>query len=87
MGERTMNDTKSDTKLITVTTDNLDVFVNPHDMRKDLHTFIDYICRREVKRAHRDNSLSKSDLQRLAKLMPDRQQRPSHGCGKLMSWH
>ena len=64
-----MNDTKGDTKLTTVTTDNLDVFVNPHDMRKDLHTFIDYICRREVKRAHRDNSLPKSDLQRLAKLM------------------
>lgn len=59
----------SNINLAVVSTDNLDVFINPRDVRRDLHTFIDYICKREVKRTHRDNSLPKSDLQRLTKLM------------------
>lgn len=51
--------------------ENLDIFVNPCDVRKDLHTYVDYIRSREVKRSHRSNALPKSDLQRLAKLMTD----------------
>jgi hypothetical protein len=58
-------------KLTPLEVENLDVFVNPCDVRKDLHTYLDYIRSREVKRSHRSNNLPKSDLQRLAKLMTD----------------
>jgi hypothetical protein len=51
--------------------ENLDVFFNPCDARKDLHTYLAYISSREIKRSHRGNNLPKSDLQRLAKLMTD----------------
>jgi hypothetical protein len=58
-------------ELTPIEVENLDVFVNPCDVRKDLHTYLDYIRSREVKRSHRSNNLPKSDLQRLAKLMTD----------------
>lgn len=61
----------SDLNLTPLTVDNLDVFVTLCDVRKDLHTYVDYIRSRQVKRAHRSNELPKSDLQRLAKLMTD----------------
>lgn len=61
----------SDIKLTPIDVDGLDVFTNPCDVRKDLHTFIDYIRSRQVKRSHRSNDLSKTDLRRLAKLMTD----------------
>lgn len=49
----------------------LDVFVNPLDVRKDLHIFMEYVRSREVKRSYRGNGLPKSDAKRLAKLMSD----------------
>ncbi|MEW5961430.1 MAG: hypothetical protein AB1801_27240, partial [Chloroflexota bacterium] len=61
----------SDIELTPIEVENLNVFVNPCDVRKDLHTYLDYIRSREVKRSHRSNDLPKSDLQRLAKLMTD----------------
>ena len=47
----------------------LDVFSSQCDVRRDLHSFVDYIRSREVKRSHRGNNLSKTDARRLAKLM------------------
>ena len=47
----------------------LRVVTNGRRPRRDLHVFLDYIQSRSVKRAHRDNALSKTDSQRLAKLM------------------
>lgn len=41
------------------------------DIRRDLHVFLGYVRDREVKRAHRDNTLSKADARRLAKLVSD----------------
>ena len=49
----------------------LDVFVNPCDLRKDVHTFIDYMKNHSVKRATRSNKLPKTDARRLAKLITD----------------
>lgn len=49
----------------------LDVVTEVPDLRRDLHVFVEYIRAREVKRAHRDNSLGKADAKRLAKLLSD----------------
>jgi hypothetical protein len=49
----------------------LNIFVNPCDLRKDLHTFVDYIKNHAVKRATRSNSLPKTDARRIAKLITD----------------
>jgi len=49
----------------------LDIEASRPDIRRDLHIFTDYVRDREVKRAHRDNSLSKADSRRLAKLLSD----------------
>jgi len=51
--------------------ENLDVFVNSCDLRRDLHTFSRYVSYNEIKRAHRDNSLPKAHLKRIAKMMSD----------------
>lgn len=47
----------------------LDVVVNLRDLRRDLHTFIQYVREREVKRAYRSNELPPADLKRLGQLM------------------
>lgn len=49
----------------------LDAFTQRPDIRRDLHVFCDYVQQRDVKRAHRDNSLTKGDAKRLVKLMSD----------------
>ena len=51
--------------------ENLDVFANPCDPRRDLHVFMDYVADRRIKRLHRDNRLAKTDATALAKLMTD----------------
>ena len=48
---------------------NLMTVINPNDVRKDLHVFACYCRDYEIKRAHRDNSLPKVHLTRLAKMM------------------
>jgi hypothetical protein len=48
---------------------NLTTVINPNDVRKDLHVFACYCRDYEIKRAHRDNSLPKVHLTRLAKMM------------------
>lgn len=57
--------------LATLQVTDLDVFLNPCDLRKDLHVFMDYLREREVKRSVRGNRLPKSDALRLAKSMTD----------------
>jgi hypothetical protein len=52
---------------------NLTAVINPNDMRKDLHVFAGYCRDYEIKRAHRDNSLPKVHLTRLAKMMSNPQ--------------
>ena len=49
----------------------LDMFTARPDIRRDLHVFACYVRDRDVKRGHRDNSLSKTDARRLAKLVSD----------------
>jgi hypothetical protein len=60
-------------ELKTTEVQGLRVFSNPFDLRRDLHTFIDYVRSREVKRSHRSNSLQKADVQRLLKVLSDAQ--------------
>ncbi len=57
--------------LDTIDVAGLDIPTRLPDLRRDLHVFVDYVAHREVKRAHRDNSLSKADARRLAKLMSE----------------
>jgi hypothetical protein len=52
---------------------NLTTVINPNDVRKDLHAFACYCRDYEIKRAHRDNSLPKVHLTRLAKMMSNPQ--------------
>jgi hypothetical protein len=52
---------------------NLTTVINPNDLRKDLHVFACYCHDNEIKRAHRDNSLPKVHLTRLAKMMANSQ--------------
>jgi len=52
---------------------NLMTVINPNDVRKDLHAFACYCRDYEIKRAHRDNSLPKVHLARLAKMMSNPQ--------------
>ncbi|KAF5427195.1 hypothetical protein C5S39_13890 [Candidatus Methanophagaceae archaeon] len=49
----------------------LNVVSNRSELRRDVHTFVNYTREREVKRTHRSNDLSKTDIKRLAKLMGD----------------
>ena len=60
---------KPEPNLTPTNIDRLSVFSNQHDLRHDLHAFIEYVQDREVKRSHRGNELSASDTQRLVKLM------------------
>ena len=48
---------------------NLTTVINSYDVRKDLHVFACYCRDYEIKRGHRDNSLPKVHLTRLAKMM------------------
>lgn len=52
---------------------NLATVINPNDVRKDLHAFACYCRDNEIKRAHRDNTLPKVHLTRLAKMMSNPQ--------------
>jgi hypothetical protein len=58
-------------KLARIDVNDLDVFTNPCDLRKDLHIFVDYVANRDVKRSTRGNNLPKVDARRLAKLITD----------------
>jgi len=53
------------------TTELTDIENHVPDLRKDLHVFVNYISSRTVKRSVRENTLSKQDLKRLAKLISD----------------
>jgi hypothetical protein len=58
-------------KLDAIDVSGLTVHEQKADVRRDMHVFVDYVRTRDVKRAHRDNTLSKADARRLAKLMSD----------------
>jgi hypothetical protein len=49
----------------------LDVFVNPADLRQDLQALADYVRIHEIKRGYRDNRIPQAHQQRLLKLMSD----------------
>lgn len=51
--------------------DNEIVYANPNDLRRDLHTFVGYVSRREIKRSNRGNELPQADYKRLARLIDD----------------
>ena len=58
-------------KLEKTDVESLEVFLNTYDLRRDLHAFVRYVSENEIKRAHRDNSLPKAHLKRIAKMMSD----------------
>ncbi len=64
----------------------LDVFVNPADLRKDFQHYIDYVDNRLVTRTHRENRLSKADARRLAKLCGDPDAREEIDDTGMSSW-
>lgn len=47
----------------------LDVFINPHDIRRDLYKYVQYISTHNVKRAHRTNEIPPADYKRLSQLL------------------
>jgi hypothetical protein len=49
----------------------LTVVQNPHDLRRDLHLFIDYVRTHSIKRSVRGNQLPRADAARLARLLND----------------
>ena len=51
--------------------DEQSVVSNQCDLRHDLHSYVEYMQNRDVKRLHRSNELNRSDSKRLAKLMSD----------------
>ena len=51
--------------------DNLTVYANPNDLRRDLHTFVGYVSRRSIKRSFRGNELPQADYKRLAQVILD----------------
>ncbi len=65
---------KTTTKTLPLTPvhpDNLTVYANPNDLRRDLHTFVGYVSRRTIKRSYRENDLPQADYKRLAQLIRD----------------
>lgn len=56
-------------RLESCSTADLNTYSNPYDIRRDIHAFVEYVRSREVKRAHRNNQIPKTDARRLAKLM------------------
>ncbi|MDA3898459.1 MAG: hypothetical protein PF482_20160, partial [Desulfobacteraceae bacterium] len=57
--------------LAEINPDGLTIVVNKADIRHDINVFLEYINSRGIKRAHRDNTIPKADLVRLAKVMGD----------------
>src|SRR3989440_11671973 len=55
--------------LTPVDPDNLTVYANPNDLRRDLHTFVGYVSRRSIKRSYRGNELPQADYKRLAQVI------------------
>ena len=49
--------------------DNLILYANPSDVRRDLHTYVNYVNGRNIKRSYRGNELPQSDYKRLSQLM------------------
>ncbi len=60
-----------DTPFSPIDVEAFEIAENHCDLGRDLHLFLVYVREREVKRSHRQNSLSKGDAGRLAKLMSD----------------
>ncbi len=51
--------------------DDLILYANPNDIRRDLHTFVGYVSGRDIKRSNRGNELPQADYKRLARLIVD----------------
>jgi hypothetical protein len=54
-----------------ISVSDLEVYANPHDALHDLHTYVQYMAKREVKRMTRTNEIPKADIKRLIKQMTD----------------
>lgn len=64
-----MNDSPLELEAAQVT--GLEGFVNPADLRQDVHVFMDCAREHTIKRGHRDNRIPRPHQQRLARLMSD----------------
>jgi hypothetical protein len=70
-------------ELETINVENLEVVSDTFHLRRDLHTYVDYIRGHEVKRTVRENTLPKGDARRLAKLLshPATSEEPGNNAG------
>ncbi|MDM8552876.1 hypothetical protein QUF72_22545 [Desulfobacterales bacterium HSG2] len=54
----------------------LEIFVNPLDLRKSLHRFLNYVENRRIKRTARGNHLPKTEAKKLIRLITDATRAP-----------
>ena len=68
----------------------LEISSNPHDLRRDMHTFVQYVTGRNIKRSYRTNELPAADFNRLAQIMKvdvsERQESYSRYGAEAMNW-
>jgi hypothetical protein len=55
----------------------LTIVTNPHDLRRDLHKYIQYVRERNIKRSYRGNELPSADVKRLSQLLNLRDNTPA----------
>jgi hypothetical protein len=70
----------------TIDVTNLDVMSVPFDLRRDMHTFVQYVRENEVKRLVRDNRLSVVDYRRLATLLSDPDAKEQIAADNISLW-
>jgi hypothetical protein len=58
-----------------VSPDGLTLYSNSRDLRRDLHTLVNYVRGRTIKRSYRGNDLPAADYKRLLQLIPGDRQR------------
>ena len=70
----------------TLSVDDLEVVVNPCDVRRDLHTFVTYFGDHGVTRTYRENLLPKNHALRLAKRLTDPEAAEEIKAGGQSEW-
>ena len=58
-----------DMQLETLEVGSLEVVGNPCDLRRDLHTFMEYVINRQIKRSVRENLIPKAEARRIVKFL------------------
>ena len=71
--EPTENSPSLSSSLSTFDPDKMVIVANDYDLRRDLHTYVNYVKGRSIKRSYRGNDLPVADYKRLAQLMAIRE--------------